>query len=141
VVAEDAVAAGVAEHAGGVVGGDVAESVVVILPRPVAQLAEPVQEVPREQPDADAQLQDEQVGPQGPLFLGGQEAGEEDLGGADRLVAVVVDEEGDRLRVADEGQAAALAQVLLAQLPLETVRQGAEVLEDQPARLCPVEDG
>jgi hypothetical protein len=140
VVEEDAAASGVAEHARGAVGRHVAEPLVVVLAGPVAQVAEAVEEVAGEEARADAQLQDEDVPFEGSGLVGREEAGEEDLGGADGLVAVVVDHPGDRLGVAHEGQAAAVAQILLAQLPLQAFGEGAIVLQDDAAGLCVVED-
>src|SRR5205807_10229218 len=58
---QDVVAADIQEHAFGMVGGDVAEALVVVLVVAFAQVAETVEEVAGEQADADAQLQDENV--------------------------------------------------------------------------------
>jgi hypothetical protein len=62
VAGEDAVAGDVGEHALGAVGGDVGQPVVVILAARGAEIPERIQEVAGEQADADAQLQNEEVG-------------------------------------------------------------------------------
>jgi hypothetical protein len=60
-VLKDAVAAHVAEHLLGAIGGDVTEAVVIVGAVLGAQLTEGIQEVAGEQAHADAQLQNEQL--------------------------------------------------------------------------------
>lgn len=103
VVVEEPVASGILEHARRAVGGDVGETVVVVCANLVAQLAQTVEEEAGEQADADAQLQDEDVAGEEASAVGFEEAGEEDFGGGEGEVAIVVDHEGDRLGIPDEG--------------------------------------
>jgi hypothetical protein len=101
----------------------------------IAQMLEPVEKEAGEQPHSYPNLQDEEVLLQRPRLLGLHEAGENHLGGLDGEVAVVVDQEGDQLGIADEGQAAALLEVTLPQLPVEALGQWLVVLEHNPDRL------
>ncbi len=74
------VAQQVVEHAFRLVGGDVRDPAVVVLLVLAAQVAQRVEEVACEQPDADAQLQHEDFVFQLPVLVGGDEAREEDIG-------------------------------------------------------------
>jgi hypothetical protein len=135
VVDQHAVAGHVQEHALGAVGGDIGETVVVVLLLLVTEVAEGVEEEAGEQAHPDPQLQHEQLRRQRPCPLGGGEGGEEDLGGAVGKGAVVVDDEGDGVGVGQEGFIAALPQILLPQPPLQALRQRHEVLHHLPAGL------
>jgi hypothetical protein len=60
---EDAVPQHVRQHAFGAIGRDVGEPLVVILLELEAQIAHMIEKIPREQPDADAEFQNEIVSP------------------------------------------------------------------------------
>ena len=127
---QDAVPADVEQHALRAVGGDIAEPVVEVFVVLLAQIAEGIEEIAGKQADADAQLQDEEFVFQRPLFLGIEQAGEENLGGVAGQRAVVVDDKGHRRGVGEKRLVAALAQVFLAQLPFQRLGQRHEVLDD-----------
>src|SRR5262245_58762992 len=101
----------------------------------VAQLLELIEEEAREEPDADAELQDEDVVLQLACLLGFDEVGEEDLGGVAGQFATVVNNVRDRRGIGDERLVATLLEVLLAQLPFEAVGERHEILDDAAARL------
>src|SRR5262249_7371710 len=127
-------------HSVGAVRGAVGEAVVVVLPVPVAEVAEGVEEVAGEQAHADAQLQHEQVGAQQAVLLGGLQGGEEDLGGGVGEGAVVVDDEGDGVGGGQEGFVAALGGVLWVRPPLQALGQRHEVLDHFAASLSVSKD-
>ena len=125
----------IVQHALRAIGGDVAESVVVVLLVRPAQVAQVVEKVAGEQADADAQLQHEDLVFELSVLIGSEQAGEEDIGRVTGKTAVVVDDERHGRGVGEERLVAALAQVLLAELPFEALGERHEVLYDFAAGL------
>jgi hypothetical protein len=114
-LAEDAMPQHILKHAFGADRRDVRQPVVIIRLVLPAQGAQIVQEVTREQPQADAHLQDDDLVFEGPVLLRGLQRGEEDLGGIARQRPVVVDDERHRRGIGQKRRVAPLTEVLLTQ--------------------------
>src|SRR5439155_11338545 len=99
VVAQDAVPCEVDQHAFGLVGGDVAKAMVVVLFVLNAQLAQVIEKEACEQSNTDTELQDVDVRLQVAGLFRLDQALEKDFGGIARQRAVVVDDKWNRRRI------------------------------------------
>jgi hypothetical protein len=110
VVLKRAAADCVEQHALGVVGRDVGQTVVVVRSSLDAQVAEGVEEIASEEPKTDAQFQNHNPASRGDL-TGGEDS-EENLGGAMGMSAIVVDSVGNGDVFREKGKAPAPGKIV-----------------------------